>query len=67
MTELKGRIQADKLELVSLTPYEEILYGNKEVNEGILQIALEDRRKLLQLLKKQRWIVYLYCKNTMKV
>ena len=67
LTELKGRIQADKLELVSLTPYEEILYGNKEVNEGILQIALEDRRKLLQLLKKQRWIVYLYCKNTMKV
>lgn len=45
-----------------LQMYEEVVYGNYAVREEMLQKVLEERQYLMEMLKKWKRFVYIYCR-----
>lgn len=53
---------AQPKQLQFLRLYEEVVYGNYQANEEMLEAVLEERQILLELLKRWKRFAYIYCK-----
>ena len=57
-----GTEEAEETALRFLVNYEELVYGGKAAGPGALEGAIRERRRLMEVLKKERRWVWLYCR-----
>lgn len=65
LEEFRKRVEdtsLDKGSLRFLERYEEIIYGSREADQGVIDMAKKQQKELLLLLKKKKRWAYIYCR-----